>query len=183
MLSQVNHLLVGDVSELLAMLLPLLLGALSFAVGQLAGPVKAAKPCSKCGTQVSVRADPELSAGSQMCSQCVSVFTKKSSLVPALKARKQLEISRWESRKKAISTGLTLICAGLGHVFSGEIIQGVIFALLFITPLVGLLFRDGLVRAEYDALPQLTTVLPLVVVALLVYLLALRLVRKMESSS
>jgi tetratricopeptide (TPR) repeat protein len=172
--SQLTLALVGDVPEMAAPFFPALAALLLFGLGFLASSLAAAKACTKCGLPVSRRGDPELSKGSLMCTQCINVFARKGVVPPALKVRKQLEVSRYQIRMERLSYALGVACGGMGHVFSGLAVRGAIYGFLFLLAIVLFLGRNGVMRAPYEAAPMLVRLVPLGVLFLVVYLLSLR---------
>jgi tetratricopeptide (TPR) repeat protein len=178
--SQLNQTFLGPVHPMLALVLPAILAALVAAAGGLASRLKVSKVCNKCGQPVSVRGDPDLSLGSLMCSQCVNVFTRKAAVVPALKVRKQLEIARYRTRLERVAYGLGLTFAGMGHVFTGFPVRGAVYGLVFASAVVGVVWRNGALRAPYDGLPLVPRMVPLLIALAVVYFFALRGLRKRQ---
>ena len=176
--SQLTQLVLGEVPEPVGPIYPFALAALLVAFGSLAPRLQVAKECNRCGQPVSSREDPEVSRGSLMCTQCVNVFAKKNVVAPSLKVRKQLEVARYQARRERTGIALGALCAGMGHVFSGVPLMGAVFAFLFQAALVFAALRQGVLRAPYDAVPSAVKLAPLVVVALVVYLVSLRALRK-----
>lgn len=172
--SQLSMSLLGDLPEQAAPFFPAL-GALALlALGFLSSALEASRPCVKCGAPVSRRGDRELSKGSSMCTQCVNVFARKGVVPPSLKVRKQLEVSRYETRMDRISYALGLACSGMGHVFSGLVVRGTVYGFLFLLVIVLFIQRNGVLRAPYEAAPLVLRLVPLGLVFVLVYLLSLR---------
>lgn len=172
--SQLSRSLVGDLPEAAAPFFPALGAAALLALGFLSRALEAARPCVKCGAPVSRRGDRELSKGSSMCTQCVNVFARKGVVPTALKVRKQLEVSRYETRMERVSYALGLACSGMGHVFSGLVVRGTVYGFFFLLVIVLFLQRHGVLRAPYEAAPQVLRLVPLGLVFVLVYVLSLR---------
>ncbi|MCA2981830.1 MAG: hypothetical protein INH41_24045 [Myxococcaceae bacterium] len=180
--SQVLQFLTGDVDETLALLYPALLAGLVLALGSLAPTLQAAKVCNRCGRPVSRRGDPELSIGSLLCTQCVNVFARKNVVAPALKVRKLLEVARYQNRLQRVGSVLSFVFSGLGHVFAGFPARGALYAYLFTATLTGAVLRNGVLRPPFEALPLLVRLVPLGVLLVLVYVLALRGLRKRQGA-
>lgn len=178
--SQLSLLLLGEVPAPLASLSPLVLAGLLVALGGVGPRLRVARECSRCGKAVSTRADPEVSAGSPMCTPCVNAFAKKHVVAPALKVRKQLEVARHQARMARTGVVLGALCAGMGHVFSGWPVRGALFGFAFLTAAVFAVLRHGVFRAPFDALPSAVKVAPLVVMGLVAYLVSLRELRKRQ---
>lgn len=178
--SQVQQLFVGDVSESLAMLYPVLLALVVFGFGFLSTTIHAARGCTKCGRAVSKRGDPDVSVGSQMCTQCVNVFAKKNIAAPSLKVRKQLEVAKYQSRLERMSSVLGFLCSGMGHVFAGFPARGTLYGYAFIALLTALVLRNGVVRAPFDPLPLVVRLVPIALAIALLYVLTLRGLRKKQ---
>lgn len=176
--SQLSQQLVGDVPSSVAPFFPLLVALALVALGFLAVPLGAAKVCNRCGRPVSRRGDPELGAGSQMCSQCVNVFAKKNAVAPSVKVRKQLEIARYESGKERATTILGVLWSGMGHVFAGQTVRGVLFGFFFVLAVVAAVLRAGVVRAPYEGAPLGLRLVPAIILFLIVYPLSLLALRK-----
>lgn len=172
--AQLTQSLVGDVPELLAPFFPAFAALLLLGLGFFAGALEPARGCNKCGSPVSRRSDPELLKGSQMCTQCVNVFARKGVVPPALKVRKQLEVSRYETRMERLSYALGLACSGMGHIFSGLVVRGTVYGFLFLLVIVLFLQRHGVMRAPYVDIPLVLRLVPLAILFVLVYLLSLR---------
>ncbi|MBS1149278.1 MAG: hypothetical protein H6Q89_976 [Myxococcaceae bacterium] len=172
--SQLTMSLLGDLPELAAPFFPLLGALLLLALGAFSKALEAARPCVKCGAPVSRRGDRELNKGSSMCMQCVNVYSRKGVVPTALKVRKQLEVSRYESRTAKISYALGLACSGMGHVFSGLVLRGTVYGFMFLLVIVLFLQRNGVLRAPYEAAPLVLRLVPLGLAFILVYLLSLR---------
>ncbi|MFO0596527.1 MAG: tetratricopeptide repeat protein [Myxococcaceae bacterium] len=176
--SQLSQMLVGDVPASIAPFYPAVLAALLVAFGLLGTTLQAAKVCARCGRAVSKRGDPDVPAGSGMCTQCVNVFAKKNVVAPSVKVRKQLEVARYESRMERASTILGVLWSGMGHVFSGEPVRGALYGFLFVIAVVGVVLRAGVVRPPFEGVPIVVRVVPLVILFLLVYPLSLLRLRR-----
>ncbi len=176
--SQLTHLVLGELPEPVGPLYPLVLAALLFALGFMGPTLQVSKECTRCGMAVSTRGDPDVSRGSPMCTQCINVFAKKNVVAPSLKVRKQLEVARYAARRERTALVLGALCAGMGQVFSGATVRGAVFAFSFFSTVVFAVFRQGVLRAPYDAVPGVLKLGPLVAVALVMYLGSLRELRK-----
>jgi tetratricopeptide (TPR) repeat protein len=172
--SQLTQVLLGDRNEPWAPLYPLSACLLLIALGGLSFRVGAARACGKCGNAMSQRDDPTLSPGSNLCTQCVNVFSKKGVVPAALKVRKQVEVARFTSRMDRISFGLGIVCSGLGHVFKGLPVRGALYAFLFLFAAVAFWLRDGVMRTPFEGVPLWLKVLPIALLFLGVYGLSLR---------
>ena len=179
--SQLAQMLMGDVPSALALFYPLAvaLGLLGF--GFLGKSLEAAKVCNRCGRAVSRRGDPDVSAGSPMCTQCVNVFAKKNVVAPTVKVRKQLEVARYESQMERASTILGVLWSGMGHVFSGAPVRGAIYGFLFVLAITGAVLRAGVMRAPFEGLPAGVRLVPLALIFLVVYPLSLLRLRRGQS--
>jgi tetratricopeptide (TPR) repeat protein len=177
---QLSRVLVGNVPETLAWVYPALAALLVLAFGSLGRGLEAAKACNKCGRPVSRRGDPDVSPGSLMCTQCVNVFARKNVAAPSLKVRKQLEVARFQERIDRATSVLGFLFAGLGHAFGGWPVRGAFYGLAFSAGLSMLLLRHGVVRPPWDAWPTLFLVVPTVLWLVVVYLVALRGLRRRQ---
>ncbi len=176
--SQLTQQLIGDVPAAVAPFFPLLAACALVAFGSLSRGIQAAKECNRCGRAVSKRGDPELPYGSGMCSQCVNVFAKKNAVAPSVKVRKQLEVARYEGARERFATILGVAVSGMGHVFNGQPVRGVVFGFLFAVAVVGAVLRDGVVRSPGEGAPLLVRLLPALLLFVIVYPLALFALRK-----
>jgi tetratricopeptide (TPR) repeat protein len=179
--SQLSQILVGDVPEAVAPFYPALVALLLLAFGFLGKSLEAAKVCNRCGRPVSRRGDPDVSAGSPMCTQCVNVFAKKNVVAPSVKVRKQLEVARYESQMERASTILGVLWSGMGHVFSGAPVQGAVYGYLFVLAITGVVLRSGVVRAPFEGIPVGVRLVPLVLLFLIIYPLSLLRLRRSRS--
>ena len=179
--SQFSQLLVGDVPSALAPFFPLLAALVLLGMGFLSNAIETARVCNRCGRPVSRRGDPDVSPGSQMCTQCVNVFARKNVVAPSVKVRKQLEVARYESQKERASTILGVLWSGMGHVFAGMPVRGAVFGFLFVTAITAAVLRSGVVRAPYEGAPLVLKLLPAIVLFLVVYPLSLLALRRRQS--
>ncbi len=178
--SQLLQILMGEVNEAFAMVYPGLLALLVLGFGFLSETIQAARSCSKCGRPVSKRGDPDLSVGSQMCTQCVNAFVKKNVVAPSLKVLKQLEVVRYQSRMERTVSIMGFLCSGMGHVCAGFPARGTFYAFLFISLLTALVLRSGVVRPPFDPLPLAMRLVPVGVALVVLYVLTLRGLRKKQ---
>ena len=179
--SQLSQMLVGDVPSWVAAFYPALVAALLMGFGFLGKSLEAAKVCNRCGRPVSRRGDPDVSAGSPMCTQCVNVFAKKNVVAPSVKVRKQLEVARYESQMERASTLLGVLWSGMGHVFSGAPVSGAVYGYLFVLAITGVVLRAGVVRPPFEGIPMGVRLVPLVLLFLIVYPVSLLRLRRSRS--
>lgn len=179
--SQLSQILVGDVPSWLAAFYPALVAALLLGFGFLGKSLEAAKVCNRCGRPVSRRGDPDVSAGSPMCTQCVNVFAKKNVVAPSVKVRKQLEVARYESQMERASTLLGVLWSGMGHVFSGDPVRGAVYGYLFVLAITGVVLRAGVVRPPFEGIPMGVRLVPLVLLFIVVYPVSLLRLRRSRS--
>ncbi len=178
--SQLASMVLGDLPEFIAPFFPLLVALALVAFGRLSLTLQTARECNKCGNPVSHRGDPDVSAGSQMCTQCINVFAKKNVVAPSLKVRKQLEIARYQSRVERTGLILGALFSGMGHVFSGVPVRGAIYGFFFSLAVAGLVLRQGVLRPPFDPLPLFVRVGPMVLLAVVVYLVSLTALRRKQ---
>jgi tetratricopeptide (TPR) repeat protein len=178
--SQLTLMLLGDLPAGFAPFFPGLLAALLVGFGALAGTLRAARECTRCGKAVSSRGDPDVSPGSMMCTQCVNVFAKKNVVAPSLKVRKQLEVARYLNRIDRTGFVFGALWSGMGHVFSGLPVRGALYGFVFVAALAGSFLRGGLLRTPYEDVPAFIKLVPLVGVALTIYIVSFRALRKKQ---
>lgn len=176
--SQLTLMLLGDLPAGVAPFFPGLMALLVVGLGSLNRGVAAARECNRCGKPVSVRSDPEVSAGSLLCTQCVNAFAKKNVVAPSLKVRKQLEVARYQNRLERTGLVLAALWSGMGHVFAGLPVRGAVFGFFFIAAVAGTFMRTGLLRTQYEAIPSVIKLAPLVALALILYVTSLRSLRR-----
>lgn len=179
--SQLSQMLVGDVPSAVALFYPLLVALALLGFGFLGKALEAAKVCNRCGRAVSRRGDPDVSAGSPMCTQCVNVFAKKNVVAPSVKVRKQLEVARYESQMERASTILGVLWSGMGHVFSGAPVRGAVYGYLFVLAITGAVLRAGVVRPPFETLPVGVRLVPLALIFFIVYPVSLLRLRRRQS--
>lgn len=179
--SQLSQMLVGDVPSMIAPFYPLLAALALLGLGFLGGALEVAKGCSRCGRPVSRRGDPDVPAGSPMCSQCVNVFARKNVVAPSVKVRKQLEVARYESQMERASTILGVLWSGMGHVFSGAPVRGAIYGYLFVLAITGAVLRAGVVRPPFEGVPLVVRLVPLALLFFTIYPLSLVRLRRRQS--
>jgi len=172
--AQLSRTLLGTGASMPAFLYPLIAALALVGLGLLGGRFNVSKECEKCGRSVCRRDDPELGVGSLLCGQCVNVYARKGVVPAPLKVRKQLEVARYQTRMGRISYVLGLIWSGAGHVFSGWPVRGTLYGFLFSFALFQALFRSGVMRSPFGALPEVWRLVPVGLLFLSVYLLSLR---------
>jgi tetratricopeptide (TPR) repeat protein len=173
--------LLGMPSGALSTALPLLLVLGLVGFGTLGGRLGASRGCGKCGRSVCRRCDPELGAGSALCGQCVNAFTKKGVVAPQVKVRKQLEVERRQAASERLTWILGFACSGAGHLFSGFPVRGALYTFGFMFAVSLAVLREGLLRAPWGELPMALRLVPVGVLAILVYLLSLHSLRKAQT--
>jgi hypothetical protein len=178
--SQLNEILLGGVPEAVAPFYPLALALVLLGLGFLGPALGAARACGRCGRPVSRRDDPDVSPGSQLCTQCVNVFVKKNVVAPSVKVRKQLEVARYERRVERVAYGLGAVWSGMGHVFSGAPVRGALYGFLFVLAVVAVALRRGVLRAPYEPLPALVWLVPVGLFLVSLYVLSLRGLRRRQ---
>jgi tetratricopeptide (TPR) repeat protein len=176
--SQLASILSGDVLAGPAVVYPLLAAGLVLAFGLLAGPLDAARVCARCGRCFSKRGDPDVSPGSQLCTQCVNVFARKNVVAPSVKVRKQLEVARYESRVQRATNILGFVWSGMGHVFAGLPVQGAVYGFVFVLAVTAAVFRYGVLRAPFEGVPVALRLIPVALVFVAVYVLSIRQLRR-----
>ncbi len=172
--AQLSRALMAGMTGPVAWGLPALAGGLLFAWGFLRSGLKASKVCEKCGRAVCRRCDPELGIGSNMCTQCVNVFSRKGQVPPQMRARKEAQVFSHQAWMERLALGLSAVVSGAGHVFSGLPLRGALYTFLFLFGVGAVVFHDGVMRAPYGEVP---TYLKLTFAGLLllpVYTLTLR---------
>ncbi len=172
--------LMGTTSGPLMWVLPALLALAAVGLGQARLSVGASKSCDKCGRAVCRRCDPELSAASTLCGQCVNVFARRGLVAPQVKLRKQIEVDRYQTRKDRAAWLMGILCSGAGHLSAGLPMRGVLFVFGFAFFVALAVLRDGVLRAPYGELPVWARVVPAVLALAVVYLLSLRSLRRTQ---
>jgi tetratricopeptide (TPR) repeat protein len=172
--AQIGSRLVGDLDPTLGALYPGLAALALLGLGGLRRGRGPAKGCDKCGRPVCRRCDPELGIGTSLCNQCVHVFARKGAVPGSIKVRKQIEIRRHQERQSRIAYAFGAFGAGLGHLFSGLTVSGVIYAYVFLVGLAALVLREGVLRAPFGPAPAWMTIAPAATLIAVSYLLSLR---------
>jgi tetratricopeptide (TPR) repeat protein len=178
--SQLNRVLLGT-SGLMAQVYTVALALLLFFLGYARDRVWVSRPCEKCSNTVCRRCDPDLSAGSFMCSQCTNVFARKGVVPEPLREQKQAEVKRHQTWMNRLALALGALVSGAGHLLSGATIRGTLYTFLFLLALSVVVLRDGLLKAPYGDAPVYLKVLPAMLLLLPLYLLSLRGLRKRQT--
>lgn len=172
--AQVRAVFLGSVPEPIAELYPGLLALLIAIAAGLGSRLKASHECLRCGRPVSHRTDPDLPPRSAICSQCVSVFSERSVASPALRVRKQLEIARYHARAERIGLIFGALWSGMGHIFTGAPVRGVLAGGLFALLAAGLILWRGALRTPYGDVTAIFYLVPLGLVMIVVYFFTYR---------
>ncbi|MBI3184921.1 MAG: tetratricopeptide repeat protein [Myxococcales bacterium] len=172
--AQIARELLGGSEGPLGPFYPLLLCALAVGLGTLAGPLRASKPCERCGRAVCRRCDRELGVGSSLCGQCVNVFARKNAVSAPEKVRKQIEVARHQRQRDRLAYLFGLVCSGAGHLYSGLPVRGSLYAFAFLFAIALFVLRHGVLRAPYGGLPVWLKLAPIAVAFVAVYLFSLR---------
>ncbi len=180
--SQLTSILLGNEGGAMAVVLAIFAALALVALGFLAPVIQVSRECHRCGRAVSRKSDPELSAVSTMCAQCVNVFARPEAVVPSQKVKKQLEISRYRHAIDRFAYFLGFIWPGLGHVYSGAPLSGVLYAFLFGCGVSALIFREGVFRAPYERVASGAEYAP-VVLLVIVAVMSLRGLKRLRGLS
>lgn len=102
-------------------------------------------PCDICGRPVCPRCDPERGSASGTCSQCVSVFIRRSGVDGGERKRKEESVRKYRRRQRALSTVLSVLLPGAGHLYVGRtwlgaLLVGTVSLLLSILAMRGAVF-------------------------------------------
>ncbi len=162
-----------------------LLAAVLVALAPLAGKrLRPSSRCEKCGRAVCARCDPDLGSSRGMCSQCISVFVRRTGVDAPDKIRKELEVRRFRRRQRLVVRTVGLFVSGAGHLLEGRIASGAVFLFLFSLLVSKVLFWNGVLRPpvalDHGSSPMRITGYGLVFVAL--YLFSLRHLLKHEET-
>ncbi|MFN7133212.1 MAG: hypothetical protein ACK4N5_14125, partial [Myxococcales bacterium] len=171
--AQIRKRLLGLIPSGVAMVLPAVLVALVVLVGFAARALVPSRPCAKCGRAVCRRCDSEASGGG-LCGQCVHVFTRRGAVDPPTRVAKEIGIRRYHRRRENLVKVAALVACGSGHVLSGKTGRGVLYLSLFAFLGMHLYFRSGLVQTPIGSAPALLRLVPVGLLALVVYVLAAR---------
>jgi tetratricopeptide (TPR) repeat protein len=94
-------------------------------------------PCPKCGIPAD-RGSP-----AHYCSQCHSVFLTAVTVEPGLRRAKEEEVRRFQRRKRIVERILSML-AGVGQLYAGQPIVGMILVFLFLLAIGNIVFADYL---------------------------------------
>lgn len=105
--------------------------------------LRPATKCEKCGRPVCARCDPELTATSGLCGQCISVFVRRTGVDPPNRIRKEMSVRRFRRREVAVRRLAGVLIGGGGHVLSGRLVAGSLFLGVFSILVSQAIFWEG----------------------------------------
>jgi len=144
--AQLGQTLVGGLDPSAAVLVPLAGVAILAALGFLRGGRGVSRLCHKCGRAVCRRCDPELLEDSQLCHQCVNVYTRRGKVAPMARVNKEMEVRHHQAWVSRWAYGLGLVWSGAGHLFTGLPVRGALHAFIFAFGITVAINREGLLR-------------------------------------
>jgi tetratricopeptide (TPR) repeat protein len=144
--AQLGQMLVGDLEPSAALLVPLGVIAVLAALGFVRGGRGVSRGCSKCGRAVCRRCDPELLEDSQLCHQCVNVYTRRGKVAPMARVNKEMEVRHHHAWVNRRAYALGLLWSGAGHLFTGLPVRGALHAFVFAFAITVAINREGLLR-------------------------------------
>jgi tetratricopeptide (TPR) repeat protein len=144
--AQLAQTLVGDLEPSAAVLVPLAGVAILAGLGFVRGGRGVSRGCVKCGRAVCRRCDPELVENSQLCHQCVNVYTRRGKVAPMARVNKEMEVRHHHAWVNRRAYALGLLWSGAGHLFTGLPVRGALHAFVFAFAITVAVNREGLLR-------------------------------------
>lgn len=138
--------------------------------------------CPRCGRPACPRCSDGLPRN-DVCAQCFHAFLAPAKDVDAaLKVRKEIEVRRYQARRLNLYRLLSLVVAGLGHLFAGAPVRGALGVFTVAGLAASILFVGGLIPMPYmvQAAWPLGSLIGLGVAFVLVALLAFTSVSNLE---
>jgi hypothetical protein len=145
--AQLGQTLVGDLEPSTAVLVPLAATAVLAGLGFARRGGGVSKSCVKCGRAVCRRCDPELAEASQLCHQCVNVYTRRGKVAPMARVNKEMEVRHYQTWVSRCAYALGLVWSGAGHLFTGLPVRGALHAFVFAFAITAAVNREGLLRS------------------------------------
>jgi tetratricopeptide (TPR) repeat protein len=105
--------------------------------------VAVACACVSCGLPRSLRADgPKVNK--DVCSQCFHIYISTTSRIDAeVRLRKERHTKMREGRRERLVLALSVLWAGLGHLYAGAVLRGIAFATSYAIFVGALIFAKG----------------------------------------
>ncbi len=144
--AQLAQTLVGNLDPGAAVLVPLAGVAVLAGLGFVRGGRGVSRGCVKCGRAVCRRCDPELVEDSQLCHQCVNVYTRRGKVAPMARVNKEMEVRHHQTWVSRQAYALGLLWSGAGHLFTGLPVRGALHAFVFAFGITVAVNREGLLR-------------------------------------
>jgi len=144
--AQLAQTLVGNLDPGAAVLVPLAGVAVLAGLGFVRGGRGVSRECVKCGRAVCRRCDPELIEDSQLCHQCVNVYTRRGKVAPMARVNKEMEVRHHQAWVNRRAYALGLLWSGAGHLFTGLPVRGALHAFVFAFGITVAVNREGLLR-------------------------------------
>lgn len=144
--AQLAQTLVGDLEPTAAVLVPLGAVVVLVALGFARRGRGVSRGCVKCGRAVCRRCDPELVEASQLCHQCVNVYTRRGKVAPLARVNKEMEVRHHQAWVSRWAYALGLLWSGAGHLFTGLPVLGALHAFVFAFAITVAVNREGLLR-------------------------------------
>lgn len=115
--------------------------------------LRPATKCEKCGRPVCARCDPELTATSGLCGQCISVFVRRTGVDAPNRIRKEISVRRYRRREVLLRRLAGVFVGGGGHVLSGRLVSGALYLVAFSNLLSQAVFWNGFLPSPVALAP------------------------------
>jgi tetratricopeptide (TPR) repeat protein len=144
--AQLGQTLVGGLDPSAAVLVPLAGVAVLAGLGFVRGSRGVSRGCHKCGRAACRPGEPQQVEDSQLCHQCVNVYTRRGKVAPMARVNKEMEVRQHQASVSRWAYGLGLVWSGAGHLFTGLPVRGALHAFVFAFGITVAINREGLLR-------------------------------------
>ncbi|UCD84677.1 MAG: tetratricopeptide repeat protein [Deltaproteobacteria bacterium] len=129
--------------------------------------------CGRCGKPLCQRCQPVISeqSGIQeegLCPQCYYTYIKHGGVEPGVRAKKELQVQRFQARSEILQRLFSLLLLGTGHLIKGFTLRGIALLIIFIAFILNFYFWDGLLRNNPPVDASIS--LPRLIISLLLFL-------------
>lgn len=141
--------------------------------------IRVAKLCERCGRTYCYRCQED--GEEKVCVRCFSAFEQTAGMDPRAREKVRAEARLYAEHRGRLAQLMSIVVPGSGHLLLGKTARGTIFTLITSTFLLGLLYKDGILRTPW-ANPT-STIFMVIALIVLIYLVYVALVAWNASAS
>ncbi|GEM_PF-2221541 len=124
-----------------------------------------ARACSTCGEPFCSKCRPGDNYKT-VCTRCLNIFEARTGLDPRTRERARAEVRMKHDRAVLAAEIMSIVLPGSGHLLLGKSVRGVMFSIISLTFLMGMAYRQGVLRSEW-LMPDYSNLVAVLLIAFL----------------